>query len=75
MRGLHDFTELALHRIEALVAYWNTPSLKLLARYGFKKEGTMREDYVVDGVSENSDCYSLLKWEWEKMEIDFNRNE
>lgn len=63
----HGFTELALHRIEALVADWNTPSLKLLARYGFTKEGTMREDYVVNGVSENSDCYSLLKWEWEKM--------
>lgn len=58
------FTELNLHRIEALVAADNTPSVKLLLRYGFTKEGTMREDYVVEGKNEDSDCYSLLKWEW-----------
>jgi [ribosomal protein S5]-alanine N-acetyltransferase len=60
------FTELKLHRIEALIAAENEPSLRLLQRYGFSKEGTMREDYVVNGISEDSDCYSLLKWEWEK---------
>lgn len=59
------FTELKLHRIEALIAAENEPSLRLLLRYGFTKEGVMREDYVVDGVNEDSDCYSLLKWEWE----------
>lgn len=62
----YGFTELKLHRIEALIAPVNEPSLKLLLRYGFSKEGTMREDYVVNGKNENSDCYSLLKWEWEK---------
>lgn len=61
----HGFNELELHRVEALVASWNTPSLQLLGRYGFTFEGTMREDYIVDGKHENSDCYSLLKWEWE----------
>lgn len=60
------FTELKLHRIEALVDSENEPSLRLLLRYGFTKEGTMREDYAVNGINENSDCYSLLKWEWEK---------
>jgi ribosomal-protein-alanine N-acetyltransferase len=64
----YGFTKLNLHRIEALVADWNTPSLKLVAKNGFAKEGTMREDYIVNGVSENSECFSLLKWEWEKME-------
>jgi len=62
------FTELNLHRIEALIAAENEPSLKLLLRFGFSKEGTMREDYVVDGKNEDSDCYSLLKWEWEKQQ-------
>ncbi|WP_274474508.1 GNAT family N-acetyltransferase [Mangrovimonas aestuarii] len=61
------FSKMKLHRIEALVANWNTPSIKLLQRYGFTKEGTMREDYVVDGKHEDSDCYSLLKWEWAKI--------
>ncbi|MCF6130538.1 GNAT family N-acetyltransferase [Flavobacterium sp. AS60] len=60
------FTELNLHRIEALIAAENEPSLRLLLRYGFTKEGTMREDYLVNGKNEDSECYSLLKWEWEK---------
>jgi len=59
------FTQLGLHRIEALIAAENEPSLRLLMRYGFTKEGTMREDYVVNGINEDSECYSLLKWEWE----------
>jgi ribosomal-protein-alanine N-acetyltransferase len=59
------FEELKIHRIETLVADWNTASVKLLERYGFIKEGTMREDYYVNGKHENSDCYSLLNWEWE----------
>lgn len=62
----YGFTELKLHRVEALIADENEPSKRLLLRYGFTKEGTMREDYVVNGVNEDSDCYSLLKWEWEK---------
>lgn len=62
----YGFRELNLHRIEALIYAMNQPSLKLLLRYGFSKEGTMREDYVVDGKNEDSDCYSLLKWEWDK---------
>lgn len=60
------FTQMGLHRVEGLVADWNTPSVKLLLKNNFVKEGTMREDYFVDGKNESSDCYSLLKWEWEK---------
>ncbi len=58
------FESLDLHRVQALVAYDNIPSLKLLAKYGFKKEGTAREDYLVDGKFEDSECYALLKQEW-----------
>lgn len=60
----HGFNELEIHRIEALIAKWNTPSYKLLQHYGFTFEGTMREDYNVEGKNENSECYSLLRWEW-----------
>lgn len=60
----YGFTELNLHRVEALVASSNIPSIKLLKKFGFSFEGTMREDYVVNGKNEDSDCYSLLKWEW-----------
>src|SRR6478752_7515719 len=61
----YGFENMELHRIEALIAYSNIPSLKLMGRLGFVFEGTMREDYVVNGKSEDSDCYSLLKQEWQ----------
>ena len=60
------FSELQLHRIVGMVAPYNEPSLKLLLKNGFFKEGTARQDYKVNGINEDSDCYSLLKWEWEK---------
>lgn len=62
----YGFNEMNLHRIEALIDDNNTPSLKLLEHYHFMKEGIMREDYNVDGVNEDSTCYSLLKHEWVK---------
>jgi len=62
----YGFEDLALHRIQALAASYNTPSIKLLERYGFTKEGTAREDYVVDDINDDSECYSLLKLEWVK---------
>ena len=61
----YGFTELELHRIQALIAIENEPSLKLLQKNNFTKEGIMREDYLVDGKNEDSHCFSLLKWEWE----------
>ena len=61
----YGFRKLNLHRIQAMVDASNTPSVRLLDRYGFKKEGTMREDYVVNGKNEDSDCYSLLRHEWD----------
>jgi len=61
------FNELQLHRVQALVANDNVPSIKLLERFKFTKEGTLREDYLVDGKMEDSECYSLLKHEWLKI--------
>ena len=60
----YGFNAMNLHRIQALVDPGNTPSIKLLQRYGFSKEGTHRQDYNIDGSNYDSDCYSLLKWEW-----------
>lgn len=59
------FETINLHRIQALIEKNNLPSLKLLQHFGFSFEGTIREDYVVDGVNDDSDCYSLLVSEWE----------
>ena len=58
------FNKLKLHRIEALTAEWNIPSIKTLGHFGFKSEGIMREDYFINGKNEDSVCYSLLSREW-----------
>lgn len=55
------FEELDLHRIQALVANYNIPSIKLIQMNGFTKEGTKRGDYLVGNIYEDSDLYSLLK--------------
>lgn len=60
------FEKMQLHRVEALIAGWNEASLKLIAKYGFVKEGIMREDYFYEGKHEDSTCFSLLKNEWLK---------
>ncbi len=62
----YGFNELGLHRVAALTAPSNEASIALLKHYGFTKEGTLRQDYVVNGINEDSVCFSLLKWEWEK---------
>jgi ribosomal-protein-alanine N-acetyltransferase len=62
----YGFNELGLHRVAALTAPSNKASIGLLKHYGFVKEGILREDYLVNGINEDSECYSLLKREWEK---------
>ena len=60
------FTELGLHRVQACLDHANIPSLKLVLRSGFVREGTARQDYCINGVNEDSEVYSLLKWDWEQ---------
>lgn len=67
----YGFTQLKLHRIQALIAAENTASLRLLQANKFTFEGTLRQDYKVGEVFENSECYSLLKNEWENQSKDF----
>ncbi|MFK8009428.1 MAG: GNAT family N-acetyltransferase [Saprospiraceae bacterium] len=62
----YGFITMNLHRIEALVAVYNIPSLKLLSKMNFKKEGILREHYLVNDRLEDSVIYSLLKSEFRK---------
>jgi ribosomal-protein-alanine N-acetyltransferase len=66
----YGFNELGIHRVAALTAPSNEASIALLKHFGFSKEGILREDYVVNGINEDSVCFSLLKWEWEKQLAD-----
>ncbi|MEY8292229.1 GNAT family protein [Carnobacteriaceae bacterium 52-44] len=60
----YGFTELVLNRIEVRVAAENIKSKAIPERFGFKKEGVIRQaewlyDHSVDHV-----LYSLLSTEW-----------
>lgn len=56
----YGFKTLNLNRIEALVASYNVPSLRLLEKNGFVREGVLRNHYLVSGVFEDSLMFSKL---------------
>lgn len=60
----YGFSKLKLNRIEALVASYNTASLRLLEKNGFVQEGVLRNHYLVDGVYEDSVMFSKLQEEF-----------
>lgn len=60
----YGFNKLNLHRIEALVGSNNIPSVKIMERHHFTKEGLLREHNFVTDKYEDSIIYSLLKNEY-----------
>ena len=57
----HAFGELGLHRVEADTDPGNVPSLALLKRFGFQREGLFRERWYVHGKWHDSIMCGLLK--------------
>jgi ribosomal-protein-alanine N-acetyltransferase len=57
----YGFEEMKLFRIEAFVHPTNAPSIKIIEKNGFFYEGHKKQDYLVDGVYEDSLVYGLLK--------------
>lgn len=62
----YGFTEMGLHRVEAIAADYNEPSIRIINKFGFSYEGRLREHYNVGGVMEDSVMYSLLKHEFKR---------
>jgi [ribosomal protein S5]-alanine N-acetyltransferase len=60
----YGFNEMDLRRIEADVDPRNLSSIRLLERVGFRSEGYLRERWFVDGETEDSVFYGLLRREW-----------
>jgi [ribosomal protein S5]-alanine N-acetyltransferase len=58
------FRKLKLHRIEALVGSNNIPSLRIMERYNFIKEGLLREHYYSADNYEDSVILSKLRNEY-----------
>lgn len=55
------FNTMKLHRIEAFVGPKNEPSLRLMDKFGFTREGHLKEHYLLNGIYEDSLVFSILK--------------
>jgi ribosomal-protein-alanine N-acetyltransferase len=62
----YGFSELELHRIEALIDIANDRSKGLLLKLGFTYEGNLRQRYYFDGHFEDEYYFGLLRDEWQK---------
>ncbi len=60
----HAFNKMNLHRLEAEVIEFNKASIKLMEKFGFKKEGVLREAKFNNGKYYNIIRYGLLRNEW-----------
>ncbi|WNF21072.1 GNAT family protein [Mesobacillus jeotgali] len=59
----YGFEEMALKRIGAVVFLENKSSSELLLKLGFSKEGVLRDYMVQNGISYDTNVYSLLAHE------------
>jgi [ribosomal protein S5]-alanine N-acetyltransferase len=59
----HCFGAVGLHRIEATVRPENGPSLRVLAKLGFREEGLFRRYLDVDGAWRDHLCFALTSEE------------
>lgn len=57
----YGFKLMNLNRIEAFLSPNNIPSLKLIKKLNFEKEGLLKSHYYSNGIYEDSEVYSLLK--------------
>ncbi len=60
------FGTLDLNRVQAETDTRNTASSRVLEKLGFVREGTLREDCIVDGEVSDSWVYGLLRREWKR---------
>lgn len=70
----YGFNTLKLHRIEALVGSQNIPSLKIMEKYHFIKEGLLRQHYYVFDKYEDSVVFSKLYSDYIKENNDKTTN-
>jgi [ribosomal protein S5]-alanine N-acetyltransferase len=61
----YGFNTMHLNRIEALIGPENTPSLQLIKRLHFTREGYLRQHYIDNGKIVNSILFSLLRSEYQ----------
>jgi [ribosomal protein S5]-alanine N-acetyltransferase len=62
------FNALDLNRVQAQTDTRNMASARVLEKLGFKREGELREDCVVEGEVSDSWVYGLLRREWKPLQ-------
>ncbi|HUR97708.1 MAG TPA: GNAT family protein [Pyrinomonadaceae bacterium] len=60
------FGQLGLHRLEANVQPTNLPSIKVLERSGFTKEGYSRRYLKIGGRWRDHERWAIIKEDWKK---------
>jgi len=55
------FERTALRRLTALVHEENMPSCRVLEKIGFRREGLLREHFILEGKPANEIYYAILK--------------
>jgi RimJ/RimL family protein N-acetyltransferase len=60
----HGFAALELNRVEADIDPRNEASARALERLGFRREGLLRERWIVGGEICDTEFYGLLKSDW-----------
>lgn len=63
------FDTLDLNRVQAEADTRNAASARVLEKVGFEREGTLREDCVVNGVVSDSWVYGLLRRQWQPSSV------
>jgi len=58
------FRKTTLRRLIAVVTTDNEPSIRLLERLGFVREGLLRAHYLIEGEPRDHYAYGLLRREW-----------
>jgi len=58
------FNETELRKLTALVHDRNHGSRRVLEKLGFRREGLLREHYLINGKPVDEVLYSVLKQEW-----------
>ena len=59
------FDRLDLNRVQAETDTRNVASARVLEKLGFVREGTLREDCVVNGEVSDSWVYGLIRRQWQ----------
>ncbi len=59
---IFDLTD--IRRLTASVAEQNYASLRVLEKVGYKREGLLREHFIIQGTPTNQIVFGLLRSEW-----------